>query len=80
MDEGDENRLLSGGSQNRAITGKYSEARDGDDLMISFECDFCVFQKIVGRMPDQGVQNDRHLMGCIRRVILDAFGVVHAKL
>lgn len=41
--------------------------------MVSFECDFCVFAKITGRLSSIDNQKDRHLMGCIRRVILDAF-------
>ena len=52
---------------------KYSEARDGDDLMVSFECDFCVFAKVTGRLVCRDDSSDAHLMACIRRVILDAF-------
>ena len=41
--------------------------------MISFECDYCVFRKITGRGPVPDNQKDIFLMGCIRRIILDAF-------
>ena len=41
--------------------------------MISFECDFCVFGKLTRRVPDLERSSDVELMGCIRRVILDAF-------
>ena len=44
--EGDEDRLRSGWKPKPSDLRKYSEARDGDDLMISFECDFCIFTKI----------------------------------
>ena len=71
--EGDEDRLMAGWKPKRSDLRKYSEARDGDDLMVSFECDFCVFAKISGRLPLSGSESDSHLMGCIRRVILDAF-------
>jgi hypothetical protein len=71
--DGDEDRLLAGWKPKPSDQRKYSEARDGDDLMVSFECDFCVFAKITGRSPDMTTCPDLHLMGCIRRVILDAF-------
>ena len=70
---GDEDRLLAGWKSRSSDVRKYSEARDGDDLMISFECDFCVFRKITGRGVNMEDDSDRRLAGCIRRVILDAF-------
>jgi hypothetical protein len=71
--EGDEDRLLAGWKPKPSDFKKFSEARDGDDLMISFECDFCVFSKVSGRLVNLESISDVHLMGCIRRVILDAF-------
>ena len=71
--EGDDDRLTAGWKPKGSDHKRYTEARDGDDLMISFECDFCVFFKITGRPRDIGNPRDSHLMGCIRRVILDAF-------
>ena len=72
-EEEDEDRLEEGWKPKPSDHRKYSEARDGDDLMISFECDFCVFGKLTRRVPDLGRSSDVELMGCIRRVILDAF-------
>jgi hypothetical protein len=41
--EGDEGRLLAGWKPKASDLRKCSEARDGDDLMVPFECNFCVF-------------------------------------
>jgi hypothetical protein len=49
-------------------------ARDGEHLMVSFECDHCVFSKIRrGERPNLSYEPDKLLMACIRRVILDSF-------
>ena len=73
MADGDDDRLTSGWKPRAGDRNKFSVARDGDDLMISFECDFCVFEKITSRVVSPDSDRDVHLMGCIRRVILDAF-------
>ena len=73
-EEGDEDRLKAGWKVKESDRNRYSEARDGDDLLVPFECDFCVFIKITGRLyKKQGARSDDYLMSCIRRVILDAF-------
>ena len=73
-EEGDEDRLMAGWNVKSSDKNRYSEARDGDDLLVPFECDFCVFCKITGRVfkPDT-LTSDDQLMTCIRRVVLDAF-------
>jgi hypothetical protein len=49
-------------------------ARDGEHLMVSFECDYCVFSKIRrGERPNLAHESDKLLMACIRRVNLDSF-------
>ena len=48
-------------------------ARDGDHLMVPFECDLCVFRKLRGISPTPSNPVDNLLLACIRRVILDAF-------
>ena len=79
--DGDENRLLAGWKPKPCDFRKYSEARDGDDLMILFECNFCVFCKVTGRLVDINNQHkDRHLMGCIRRLSWMLSGVGPVKL
>jgi hypothetical protein len=49
-------------------------ARHGKHLMVSFECDFCVFLKIcLGERPNLAHASDQLLMACIRKVNLDSF-------
>ena len=48
-------------------------AREGDHLMISFECDYCIFWKVRGGIPDLKLEKDIRLMLAIRRISLDAF-------
>jgi hypothetical protein len=42
-------------------------------LMVSFECDFCVFTKLHNRLPSKELEQDKLAMACIRRINLDAF-------
>ena len=73
-EEGDENRLLSGWKVKESDLRRYSEARDGDDLLVAFECDYCVFIKLTGRVyQHERSMADDYLLRCIRRVVLDAF-------
>ena len=52
----------------------FKEARNGDHLMVPFECDMCIFWKLRGTAPDpEGCSKDKLLLACIRRVNLDAF-------
>jgi hypothetical protein len=69
----DEDRILSGWTPQRSDFGRFTSARNGDNLMVPFECDFCVFGKLFDRAPDMANNKDGFAMGCIRRVILDAF-------
>jgi hypothetical protein len=72
--EGDDGtRLVTGWKAKKSDVGRYRSARDGDDLMVAFECDFCIFEKVYERPPDLTSASDRLGMGCIRRVILDSF-------
>ena len=48
-------------------------ARDGDHLMIPFECDTCIFIKLRHHYPNHNIQSDKLLLQCIRRMNLDAF-------
>ena len=69
----DEDRLLSGWIPRRSDLAKFAQARDGDDLMVSFECDLCVFWKLYGRPPRLDNPTDCFSLAYIRRVNLDAF-------
>ncbi len=52
----------------------YKHARDGDHLMVPFECDLCIFRKLRGgNTPAVGSAQDNLLLACIRRISLDAF-------
>ena len=52
---------------------RFSEARDGDHLMTTFQCDECHFENCKRRSPISGNNEDELAMVCIRRAILDAF-------
>jgi hypothetical protein len=69
----DEDRLMSGWIPRKSDHQKYATARDGDDLMVSFECDNCIFSKLYDRPPVTTNDTDRFSMACIRRINLDAF-------
>jgi hypothetical protein len=72
-EDGDDDRLRSGWTVKRIDRKRFCVARDGDDLLVSFECDICVFAKVYKRLPIVASDNDSFCLGCIRRVNLDAF-------
>jgi len=51
---------------------RYLQARDGDNLLVPFQCDLCSFRNLTQRNPLRGVPADDLLLCCIRRVNLDA--------
>ena len=69
----DEDRILSGWVPRKSDVGRFTSARNGDNLMVPFECDFCVFGKLFEHVPSETNEKDVFAMACIRRVILDAF-------
>jgi hypothetical protein len=69
----DEDRLISGWTRRRVDKGRFDSARNGDDLMVSFECDVCIFRKLYARDSNPRDQEDVFAMSCIRRINLDAF-------
>jgi hypothetical protein len=48
-------------------------ARNGDHMMVPFECDLCIFRKLRGQTPASANHPDDLLLACIRRMNLDAF-------
>ena len=52
---------------------RFQEARIGDDLMCTFQCDDCSFFNLQGRYPNATKESDNLLLLCIRRATLDAF-------
>ena len=51
----------------------FTHARDGDHLLIPFECDQCIHLKLKGYLPNISNASDNLLMATIRRMILDSF-------
>ena len=70
---GDEDRLVSGWAPRKSDVSRFRTARDGDDLLVSFECDFCIFGKLFDHVPQTNNSNDKYALACIRRINLDAF-------
>jgi hypothetical protein len=52
---------------------KYLVGRDGDHLLVPFECDLCIFRKLRRCNPWPTSEQDRLLLACIRQISLDAF-------
>jgi hypothetical protein len=48
-------------------------ARDSDNLVMLFQCDFCHFVNMMGRAPLDNLVTDVRLLKCIWRANLDAF-------
>jgi hypothetical protein len=55
------------------LRGTPKVARDGDHLLVPFECDLCIFRKLKSRNPIPGDQEDLLMLACGRRANLDAF-------
>jgi len=51
----------------------FQHGRRGDHLVIPFECDFCIFQKLKNHLPRLSNPQDVLLLAAIRRMNLDAF-------
>ena len=47
----DEDRVRSGWKPRKGDRTQFHTARDGDDLMVAFECNTCVFSKLYKRFP-----------------------------
>jgi hypothetical protein len=53
--------------------GDYFNDRNGDHLMVPFECDLCIFRKLGKMDPLSRDPQDNILLACVRRMNLDAF-------
>ena len=51
----------------------FQEGRDGDYLMVPFECDLCIFRNLRGTDPGTSASQDLSLETYIRRMNLDSF-------
>lgn len=73
-DDKDGDRLQHAWGKRQVSASAYHVARDGDHLMVPFECDVCIFWKLRGSGPNPDVHpKDKVLLDCIRRINLDAF-------
>lgn len=70
---GDEDRLGNLWRTKERDAGAFRHARPGDHLLVSFQCDLCVFRKLRQHDPCLSSPVDANLLACIRRVNLDAF-------
>ena len=51
----------------------FHEARNGDYLLVPFECDLCIFRKLKDTYPISNTCQDDLLLVCTRRMNLEAF-------
>ena len=51
----------------------FKVGRDGDSILIPFECDTCIFHKLRHCEPNPKSDMDQLMLACIRRMNLDAF-------
>ena len=58
--------------QRKEDEGLYQKGRNGDHLIVAFQCDLCNFRNIQHRDPT-GSAEDRKLLVTVRRATLDAF-------
>lgn len=52
---------------------RFARGREGDHLLVPFECDLCIFRNLMKRNPARSSTKDDMLLCCIRRITLDAF-------
>ena len=52
---------------------RFIQGRDGDHLLCSFQCEFCLFFTLKGRTHIPYNVRDQFLLMCLRRANLDAF-------
>lgn len=52
---------------------RFCYACNGDNLLTPFQCDWCHFFNLLGRLPGPSSEMDLRLLKCIRRSNLDAF-------
>ena len=63
---------MSGWAPKTTQKNRFRRGRDKDDLLVSFECDFCVFGKLFDHEPQDDSEKDSYALACIRRINLDA--------
>jgi hypothetical protein len=69
----DQARIEKAWGKGRRSPTDYLRARDGDHLLVPFQCDLCLFRKLRKRSPDPSNSEDALLAATVRRMNLDAF-------
>lgn len=69
----DKERLQKAWGNKHRDPEEYKFARNGDHLLVPFQCDLCIFRKLTHRTPYAHSERDNLLLACIRRINLDAF-------
>jgi hypothetical protein len=69
----DQERVQRAWGKRHRSPDEYLVGRDGDHLLIPFECDLCVFSKLTDSEPVAMCEQDNLLLACIHRISLDAF-------
>ena len=65
-------RMRSAWGNKHRSPDEFLLGRDGDHLLVPFECDLCIFRKLKGQNPIASNGPDSLLLACIRRMNLDA--------
>ena len=52
---------------------RYLHGRNGDHLMVAFQCELCHFRNLLGRDRQKEVVSDQQMFIHIRRASLDSF-------
>jgi hypothetical protein len=69
----DENRIQSSWGNRLQNNDDFRRARNGDHLLVPFECDICIYKKLRGCTPEQDARENVVLRACIRQINIDAF-------
>jgi hypothetical protein len=71
--DADKERLVRAWGTRHRPTTEFCIGRNGDHLLVPFECDVCIFRKLRRQSPNVRLEQDKLLLACIRRITLDAF-------
>ena len=54
-------------------SNRFKEDRNGDHLMVPFQCELCHFRKMFGQEPCRSNPKDQEVFAFVRRANLDCF-------
>merc|ERR1712071_640350 len=73
QNEKDQSRLQKVWKTAHRKSDEFKHGRNGDHILVPFECDQCIFWKLKGCYPNHSNYQDKLLLDCIRQANLDAF-------